>query len=255
MADRTVSFASIAHVYNRYTDLTAYEQWLAYTLKNVPFHPQKALDVASGTGYFTRLWAEYCDYILGVDIDPEMVRIASEDTSSKVMNVQFQQADMLDMKHLAQDFDVITCYADALCFLENDQAVIGAFQNMHQCLNVGGVLLFDVWTPFQIKEGFKNYSYHDADDKGALLWDSFTNEKDLSVVHEITVFDQLKDGLFERIEVDLHERTYHLEDYLSFLHTAGFNREKIRVTVDYGETGYTVQDHAETDRWFFRVEK
>ena len=74
-------------------------------------------------------------------------------------------------------------------------------------------------------------------------------------IKNFDTFAESKDNLFERIEVDLHERTYHLEDYLSFLHTAGFSREKIRVTVDYGETGYTVQDHAETARWFFRVEK
>lgn len=255
MADRTISFASIAHVYNRFTDLTAYDEWLTYTLSNVPFRPGKALDVGCGTGYFARLFAKQSAYVLGVDIDPEMLKIALRDTPASLSNVEYRLADMLSMEDLPQDFQVVTCYADALCFLENEQAVVQALKNMYQRLVPGGILLFDAWTPYQMTQGFKDYAYHDADEEGALLWDSFVTEETLSVVHEITVFDQLSTGMFKRIELDLYERTYSLENFLAFLQAAGFNENPITVTIDYGASVYQPQEHFEASRWFFRVEK
>src|SRR5687768_15933760 len=50
----------------------------AYLLQRAPARCRAALDVGSGTGAFSRLLAARSDHVLGVDLSPEMVRVARE---------------------------------------------------------------------------------------------------------------------------------------------------------------------------------
>lgn len=250
MVDGAMSFSQIAHVYDRFNDLSVYEHWLDFTLSSRDSAPIKVLDAACGTGWFTQLLAPFCERIIGFDYDPAMIRVA-ENEKGESQNSEYIVADMLDLRHLAQDFDLVTCYADSLCFLADESAVQQALRQLAERLRPGGQLLFDVWTPQQI-EKFDMFSYCEADEQAALIWRSESDIDHLTTYHDLTVFEQVE-GIYQRYDVTLIERTYLLEVYRKMLVRAGF--EQIEILVNYGESYYDEQQHQTADRWFFRCVK
>lgn len=250
-----MSFHQIAHVYNRFTDLDIYEHWLDFTLSSLSREPERVLDMACGTGYFARLLAPFVKEIIGADIDLQMVEEARKE-SAKVPNAKFIQADMTNFASFNKKFDVITCYLDSLCFLPDYTALESAFKEFYTALNNQGVLLFDVWTPYQINVGFEGFNYFDQDDTAALLWRSENNSSNKKVMHELTLYE-LEPGtkLYQRKTSKLYERTYTLEKYIKALNSAGFPLDQIEVLVDYGSQPYEEGYGDQTDRWFFRCYK
>lgn len=247
-----MSFSKIAKVYDRFNDLESYEQWLDFTLNSVAEKPEKVLDVACGTGWFPTMLAPFVDQITAVDIDEEMLQIAkSEDPNS---NVNYQKANMLNMAELPKDYHLVTCFADSLCFLENKEQVETAIGQMLERLAPGGTLLFDVWTPYQLSEGFAEFSYFDSDDLAAIMWDSEVDEKALKVEHYLTVFmrDEASE-LYQRVETTLVERTYPISVYRDILSKLPI--AQVEIMVNFGEEHYDAKKHKRADRWFFRVVK
>lgn len=247
-----MSFSKIAKVYDRFNDLESYENWLDFTLNSVEKKPKKVLDVACGTGWFASMLAPFVGSLTAIDIDEEMLTIAkTEDPKS---NISYRQADMLSMQWMDNDFDLVTCFADSLCFLENKEAVAVALDQMLERLVSGGTLLFDVWTPYQVSEGFKGFSYFDSDNTAALMWDSEVYPKELKVEHYLTVFSQLDNSQhYQRQEITLTERTYSLSVYRQILATLPV--KSVEILVDYGVDYYDAKRHKRTERWFFRVIK
>lgn len=249
-----MSFSQIADVYDRFNDLSVYEYWVDFTLNSLDSKPKKMLDVACGTGWFTQLMIPFVDTITGVDIDEDMLAVGRNEVKN-VSNVTFEYGDMTNMSHQFMDYDLITCYLDSLCFLNDYKAVEKSFSEMYKILSQEGILLFDVWTPNQITETFDGFEYFEQDDTATLIWESASDHKTLSVEHYLTVYRQKQDGLFERVDVVLNEQTHQLDTYLKALVKAGFKRENIEVFVDYGNKYYDPKEDKSADRWFFRCSK
>lgn len=253
-----MSFSTIAPIYDRFNDLDVYEQWLDFTLSSLDQAPSKVLDVACGTGWFTQLLEPFCQSITAFDIDEGMLKIASKE-QLPTSTITYQQADMLNLAAFDEDFDLVTCYADSLCFLEKQADVAVALKEIYQRLAKGGTFLFDVWTPYQVSKAFDGFSYFDSDETAAIMWDSESEVDKLEVSHYLTVFDketgQTGKDLYHRHDVILTERTYPLEAYQRLLKAAGFNLKKVEVLVDFGAKYYDATKHSKADRWFFRCVK
>ncbi|MCW6675875.1 methyltransferase domain-containing protein [Aerococcaceae bacterium NML180378] len=245
-----MSFTQIAQVYDRFNDLEVYEHWLDFTMNACNEQPHKVLDVACGTGWFTQLLAPFCEEVVAFDIDAAMLEVACNEQGASE-NIRYLQADMLNLSAFDTDFDLATCYADSLCFLQNEAQLQQAFVQIANRLREGGTFLFDVWTPYQVTRGFDGFNYFDSDDEYALLWDSEVDG--WQATHYLTVFRKQASGLYERIDTTLIERTYPLATYLEALCQASF--KQIEVFVDYGATHYDEQVHETADRWFFRCVK
>lgn len=249
-----MSFSKIADVYDRFNDLSVYENWVDFTLNSLKRKPQTMLDLACGTGWFTQLMIPFVDSIVGVDIDEAMLIEARKEVP-QVPSIQFIQGDMTNLPAGLEAFDLVTCYLDSLCFLDDFQAVEQSLNEMYRVLAKQGTLLFDVWTPYQVAEGFDRFEYFDQDDTATLIWESESDPSSLKVSHYLTVYRQIKDQQFERVDVQLNERTYTLNAYLNALIKAGFDSSNIEVFVDYGNKYYDEELDTTADRWFFRCTK
>lgn len=249
-----MNFSQIANVYDRFNDLSVYEYWVDFTLNSLDQKPEQMLDIACGTAWFTQLMGPFVDSITAIDIDEEMLKIARQEVG-EASNIQFKQGDMMQLQAFHQQFDLVTCYLDSLCFLDGYQSVSKAISEMYQCLKPGGVLLFDVWTPNQIRDHFDGFEYFDQDDSATLIWESGIDAEQLAVTHYLTVYQKEQGSRYQRTDVELNERTYTLDQYLQALHQAGFDNEAIEVFVDYGSKYYDAKTDKESDRWFFRCVK
>ncbi|MBG9982582.1 methyltransferase domain-containing protein [Aerococcaceae bacterium DSM 111020] len=249
-----MSFHKIASVYDRFNDLSVYAHWLDFTLNALNEEPEKVLDLACGTGWFTQLLSPFCGHITGIDIDQGMLDIAEKELKN-LENVTLKQGDMRSLQLSDNQYDLVTCYLDSICFLKDASAVQQAFQEMYRVLKPGGTLLFDVFTPAMIVNNFDNFMYHDYDETAAFMWDSTIYQEDISVSHHLVVFEEKKaTGNYQRHEVTLEERTYPLTDYLLWLEQAGFNKG-IEIFVDYARRPLDIEQDQDEERWFFRIEK
>lgn len=250
-----MSFSKIAKVYDRFNDYESYEQWINFTLDVIT--PEKAMnakvmDVGCGTGWFVTLLAPFVEQIMAIDIDKEMLAMAEEE--SLYENIMYQEADMRDLSDFDQDFTLVTCFADVLCFLEHLADVRTSIHEMYKRLAPGGILLFDVWTPYQIQEGFDGFSYFDSDENGALLWDTFVDKEEMKVEHYLTVFDRCQSSnQYERTDVTLKEQTYSLATYLEILDE--LMPQSVEVFTDYNQASLDTQHNEPSTRWFFKVVK
>ncbi|MGF3067416.1 class I SAM-dependent methyltransferase [Facklamia sp. P12945] len=259
MGESLMSFTDVALVYDRFNDLSAYDQWLDFTLAHAGEAVENVLDMACGTGYFSRLLAKNYQQVKGMDLNEAMIDQAKKQAGNEYENLIFQQGDMLNLEAEEGKYDLVTCYADSLCFLKNEEELKQALFSMVNCLKDSGRLLFDVWTPYQLSQGFDQFSYQDEDEKGALLWTSFTKANDLSVIHQLTVFDRVESeadqDFYRRYQVDLEEKTYPLATYKNFLLEVGLQPQQIQVLVNFGERQYDESQDQKTDRWFFVCQK
>ena len=97
------------------------------------------LEVACGTGLHASLFRKY--YLVeGLDLDPEMVAVASQNHPGIV----FHQADMADFD-LGKQFDVVTCLFSSVGYVKTVARLEGAIQTMADHLVSGGVLLVEPW--------------------------------------------------------------------------------------------------------------
>lgn len=81
-----------------------------FLLKFIPNECEKAIDIGCGTGEFTRLLAEKSHTVEGIDLSPEMIRVA-EEQSRKYNNIKYQVEDVLEWDLGQEKYDCIVSIA------------------------------------------------------------------------------------------------------------------------------------------------
>lgn len=81
-----------------------------FLLEQVPAHCRYVLDVGCGTGAFARLLAQHTEYVLALDLSPQMIHQAQADSEGSP-NVDFQVADALGWEFSPEHFDYIVSIA------------------------------------------------------------------------------------------------------------------------------------------------
>ena len=137
------AYSALASVYEDFMDEALLEEWKAYLLTLLKtYSPGKTgLDVACGSGIFTRAEAENGYKVTGVDVSEEMLAAAQEKAIEKRLNIRFLKEDMTKLSSF-EKVDFITVVNDGINYIEPKKRV-KTFKNFYKCLKKGGVLLFD----------------------------------------------------------------------------------------------------------------
>lgn len=244
-------YHNFAQLYDQLFDADLYQKWEQYTIANCPTSTKKVLDLAGGAGRLAVLLVKDGLDVTVADFSVDMLTLAQTHAQTAGVPLQLVQADMRNLDQFPQ-YDLITCYADSLCYLEDITDVVTTFKQVYQHLNSQGYFLFDMITPYQTDEIYPGYTYNFEDDQHqrALLWQSFQNDEvEHGVIHELAIFNRLTDGKYERVGETHFERAYPLELVMANLKRVGFT--KITVTADFGHA----QPNAQTTRWFFKCQK
>jgi hypothetical protein len=116
---------------------------------------------------------------------------------------------------------------------------------VYHALKPGGLFIFDVHTPFKIKEIFGNEVFIETDEKVSYIWECEYREEREEVVHSLTFFVQTGEELYQRYEECHHQRAYSLSGLQCWLEEAGF----INISISGDFTFQPI--HAESERAFF----
>jgi SAM-dependent methyltransferase len=114
-----------------------------FLLKQLAPHFADALEIGCGTGTFSRLLAKRSDRVLALDLSPEMIRIAREN-SEQYPNINFEIADAMTRELPAGHFDCIVSIATL-----HHMPFEPMLRRMKEALKTGGTLL--ILDLFQLK--------------------------------------------------------------------------------------------------------
>lgn len=242
-------YTEFATFYDQLFDNALYNKWVNFVSNNVNKN-DKILDLACGTGRLLVLMKKKGYDAIGADFSEDMLAIANEHlieagfTEPSLLN-----ENMLDLSELG-NFDVITCFDDSICYLNNLNEVEVMFKGVYGHLKRHGKFLFDVITPYQTDVKYPGYMYNFHDEDHAFMWTTYIGEFPHSVEHDLTFFNYNNEikGYDEYSETH-YERTYLAKEYQSVLYKVGF--KNIKISSEFGEK--EVDD--QTTRWFFVCEK
>ncbi|WNG62738.1 class I SAM-dependent methyltransferase [Archangium gephyra] len=123
-------------------------------------HGQRALDLACGAGYYTRLLKQQgAETVVGVDISPEMVALARQREQEHRQGIQFQVSDAARLSHLG-DFDVVTAIY-LLNYARTRDELLGMCRGAHANLVDGGrFIAFTIEPAFDLaKSNWAKYGF------------------------------------------------------------------------------------------------
>lgn len=106
-----------------------------FLLRHAPSRCADSLEVGCGTGALARLLAARSQHVLALDLSPEMVRIAQEQ-SAAYPHIDYVQADVMDYALLPEHFDCIASVATLHHLPLRD-----VLARLKAALKPGGVLL------------------------------------------------------------------------------------------------------------------
>ncbi|WP_076459326.1 class I SAM-dependent DNA methyltransferase [Limosilactobacillus caccae] len=242
-------YHSFAQLYDQLFDPAMYSKWRDFTVENIPAGAD-ILDLAGGSGRLAVMLAP--DHQVTVaDFSADMLSLADQHAAAAGVDLQLVEVDMRDL-HQLPTYDAITCYADSLCYLENPADVQATFTEVANHLRPAGVFLFDLITPYQTDEVYPGYMYNYQDDDGqrAFMWQSYANDDvEHGVIHDLTFFNRLQSGDYQRVSETHYERTYDLPVLEEMLKNAGF--KSIAVGANFTTTALP----AKARRWFFKCQK
>lgn len=129
---------------------------------------RKGCDVGCGTGKLAvALWKLGYD-VTGCDASPEMLNVARERARAEGARVEFvlQSAQKFASPH---KLDFITAICDVVNYLPRPEEF---FARAYAALNVGGVLIFDVSTPYKLKNVLAGNTFTDTADDVTYIWEN-----------------------------------------------------------------------------------
>jgi ubiquinone/menaquinone biosynthesis C-methylase UbiE len=211
-------FTKSAALYDAIYSFKDYQNETKILRKLIERHKQSdgtdLLDVACGTGaHLTFLRSHY--RVVGLDLDPQMVEIASQ----KFPEIVFHEADMVDFT-LDQQFDVVVCLFSSIGYLRTEDRLFAAAHNMARHLKTGGILAIEPWlTPEVFQPGTVHATNVDQPELKVARMNISQVEGDLSVFdfHYLVATPQGIEHFTERHELGLYSH----DQYTQALEQAG----------------------------------
>ncbi len=235
-----MSYGIFSSVYDILTDNVEYEK-IANKICSLLFqngiNGGLLLDLGCGTGTLAFLLEEKGFEVIGVDPSEDMLSVANEkkyDLGSKAMFL-CQSGEELD---LYGTVDCAVCCLDTLNHIEGLEKIEETFKRLSLFMNLGGVLIFDINTPFKHKSILGDNTFvYDMDEVYCVWQNSFDGEANATQI-DLDFFIKNEDNEdFSRFSESFKEYSYPLCDILKTVEGCGF--EILSLCDDYGENPVT----------------
>lgn len=236
-----MSYRYLSRFYDRLIDFD-YQGYMAHVgqVKGV-----RCLDLACGTGRFSRVLAQAGASVEGVDLSEDMLQVAIETTRQAGLKVLYRQGNIADYD-FTRPYQLVTVVCDGFNYV-SPASLPKAIKHVADSLSSGGKLVFDISTPHKLKEVLgDNLYYEDADDV-TYFWQNSLRPRAHSVDMQLTFFEP-KGELYARYDEEQTQYWHTLSEVKTALDSAAL----ILVSA-VGEEGEPAK---ESDlRWIFTAQK
>ena len=282
-------YRAIASAYDRFNADVDYERWSDFIEacfeRFLPAKPEIVLDLACGTGRMTFPLADRGYDMIGIDGSAEMLAEASAknndrtdrlfeeacerlgidpdgfDTDAAMEELAkhpaplFLQQDMRDFE-LYGTVDATVCCLDSLNYLCGEGDLLACLKCIHLYLAPGGLLIFDVNSPYKFEHVYGNNAYILEDEGVFCGWQNDYDPETRLCRFDLSVFEETENGGYTRTDEQQTERCYTENELRVALDRAGFDLYGIfadfnfSAPTDTTERWYIVARTPQTAEWY-----
>lgn len=233
-------YGEFAGIYDSLMEDAGYEErakLLKELFKKYDRMPALMLDLACGTGEFSRRFCEDGVSVIGVDISEDMLAVAQE--KSEGMDILYLCQDMTALD-LYGTVDGAVCCLDSLNHLGSYGDFCLALKKVSLFLEPERLFIFDVNTPYKHKSVLGDNIFIKETEDIYCVWQNEFEEKDSAVNITLDMFVK-EDGGYKRESESFREIAFNEEQISSALKEAGF---RVETCLD-GDTGKEVSNCSE----------
>jgi SAM-dependent methyltransferase len=180
-----VQFTAVAEWYDALMADVPYDTWMRYVTGLVVRHasrpsrmiPCRVLDLACGTGSMSFRFEEAGCSVVGVDIAEAMVAVARRKAAERRSACTFLVQDAASLDVAAGSFDLCVSLFDSMNYVVEPDALKAAFGSVGRALAPGGLFIFDLNTPYALRDGFFDQEDLGPDVPVAYRWRSAFDER------------------------------------------------------------------------------
>lgn len=203
------------------TDIEARADYLLALFARYGEPPRSLLDLACGTGEMTAALAKRGFDMTGVDGSEEMLAEAAGKVFGFTPEVLLLKQDMRALD-LRDTVDGAICLQDSLNHLLKTADLQAVFDRLRLFVAPGGLVLFDLNTPFKHREILGNRDFVLETDGIVCNWQNLYSEKTGVVDMRLDFFEEQADGRYERLTDRVRERAYSQRTVKQLLEKAQF---------------------------------
>ena len=214
-----MAYETLAAMYDALMDDVDYEAWADYIDRMLQKHGgpgKRLLDLGCGTGCISIPLAQRGYQVTGVDISEEMLAAAREKSRALQLDIDWRKQDLISLQLFDEAgnemvFDAAIATFDVFNHLTDPEDLQMLFHTLNPLLTDEGVLLFDVQTPYKLREYLGNHIFTLHRDDVEYMWENHFDEETQICTMNITFFLRQANGLYRRETMTQEERVYNLD--------------------------------------------
>lgn len=212
-------YSALATVYEGVMLKNDYDVWGEYLISLLAEHSKgkNGLDMACGSGYFTRVMKRSGYLVDGVDLSEEMLNEAVGLSRKEGLNLQFRKGDMSTYKNFKK-VDFITVVNDGINYIPQEK-LLKTFKNFYSLLNGNGVLIFDISSEYKLKKVIGNNVFSEDEEDMTYVW--FNKLSEDKVDMDISVFIKRGDVYIKKEETQT-EYIHSVDKIVEVLQKSGY---------------------------------
>ena len=167
-------YSIFADVYDSLTEDVEYERRADYItglLRRYGCEPEIILDLGCGTGTMTTLMAQKGYSMIGVDMSPEMLAVASEKAEKDGLDILYLNQPMEDFE-LYGTVGAVISLLDSINYITEEKELEQTFRLVHNYLDPGGLFIFDINTAYKLKNILPGNTFCGESDKAFYTWEN-----------------------------------------------------------------------------------
>ncbi|MGI6226702.1 MAG: class I SAM-dependent DNA methyltransferase [Peptococcales bacterium] len=247
-----MAYTNLAGIYDQLMEDVDYNRWVNYLVKHIETNkaPGKVLlDLGCGTGSIAVLLAKQGYRVIGIDISLEMLSQAEQKAREAKVDIFFCQQDIEELT-LGYQVDIVIATFDTFNYITTYKGLENIFQRVHTILKPHGLLIFDLNTPYKLKEVLGENTYTYNTEELVYIWENYYEKQTKICQMDLTFFAlEPKTGKYLRFNETHLERAYTEKEIEAMLIDKGFNLLGI-----YGELEFSPPKENE-ERIFFVAKK
>lgn len=182
---------------------------------------KKLLDVACGEGSFAVAMSKKGWKVSGIDLSPEMLRLANHRANHEKLKIEFINQDMRFID-FTQEFNLVTCWFGSLNYMITNDDLQSTFNHIARALKPNGWFIFDMNTIYGLAVGWHENSCEVTQETPELLElhrNSYNYENRLAC-KKITWFVKIGEK-WEKYEEKHIKRAFSIEEIEKCMEYAG----------------------------------
>lgn len=234
------TYSELASFYNTLNGGIDYDKWVEFIDLILKKHgvPKRTpiLDAGCGTGQITVRLAGLGYDMIGADISPEMLAVAREFADERRVKPLFICQNMSSIELYGSVAAAISTL-DSVNYLTKKEDLFSFFSLMHNYIESGGILVFDVNTKKKFEEFYGQNDYVIDEDGVFCGWQNDYSKNSHIATFYLNIFEELPDGNYRRRFEVQKERYYPDKTLVKMLEETGFEIADVYSDIDFSPAG------------------